>query len=337
MVSIIVPIYNVEPYLRRCVDSLVVQTYKDIEIILVDDGSPDRCPQMCDEFAQKYDIIRVIHKTNGGLSSARLAGFREAKGQYIQFVDSDDYIEPTMIEEMVKAITAHHAELAICGYNTIHGESKVANLLPYKDDVLMGEENIRQQYVLPLFGPDIQGPNIPGFACIRLHSRELLTEDMFQSERVYFLEDHILDLLYADHLHTIAVVNAPLYNYCVNYASLSNCYRKNKWGMQSTLMQWYHEYIRERQITGADARLQSFSRSAIVSSVYNAVNIGNYKKFRAEVNEMFQRADFRQALSSVRLHLSVDTQNLTILLLKLRMTHLLYRIRKSRIQKAQAQ
>lgn len=92
LISVIVPIYNVEKYLARCVDSIVNQTYKNLEIILVDDGSPDRCPQMCDDYAEKDRRIKVVHKNNGGLSDARNAGMAVATGEYISFIDGDDYV-----------------------------------------------------------------------------------------------------------------------------------------------------------------------------------------------------------------------------------------------------
>lgn len=98
MISIIVPVYNVEKYLERCIESIVNQTYKDIEIILVDDGSPDNCPVICDRYAEKDNRIKVIHKQNGGLINARKSGLEIAQGDYIGFVDSDDWIEPEMYE-----------------------------------------------------------------------------------------------------------------------------------------------------------------------------------------------------------------------------------------------
>lgn len=104
LVSVIVPIYKVEDYLDECVKSIVDQTYKNIEIILVDDGSPDHCPQKCDEWAKKDLRIRVVHKQNGGLSSARNAGLDVAKGEYIAFVDSDDFITPDYVEVMYNRI-----------------------------------------------------------------------------------------------------------------------------------------------------------------------------------------------------------------------------------------
>ena len=93
LISVIVPIYNVEKYLRRCVDSILNQTYKNLEVVLVDDGSPDACPAICDEYAQKDKRIKVVHKQNGGVSSARNTGLDFATGDYIAFVDRDDYIE----------------------------------------------------------------------------------------------------------------------------------------------------------------------------------------------------------------------------------------------------
>lgn len=99
-VSILVPIYNVEKYLRRCIESVLSQDFKDYELILVDDGSPDRCPQICDEYAKKDSRIKVVHKQNGGLVSARLAGFKEAIGEYVMHVDSDDYLLPGAVSTL---------------------------------------------------------------------------------------------------------------------------------------------------------------------------------------------------------------------------------------------
>ena len=103
-VSIIVPVYKVEPYLRRCVDSILDQTFTDFELILVDDGSPDNCPAICDEYAEQDDRVKVVHKANGGLSSARNAGMAVANGKYYLFCDSDDYVSPYWCETLHKQI-----------------------------------------------------------------------------------------------------------------------------------------------------------------------------------------------------------------------------------------
>ena len=109
--SIIVPVYNVEPYLRRCIDSILAQTFTDFELILVDDGSPDNCPSICDEYAEKDLRIVVIHKENGGISDARNAGLDIAKGDYIGFVDSDDFIHPQMYEIALKTAVDYEADI----------------------------------------------------------------------------------------------------------------------------------------------------------------------------------------------------------------------------------
>ena len=117
LVSVIVPVYKVEPYLRRCLDSIVGQTYKNLEIILVDDGSPDGCPAICDEYAAKDSRIVVIHKENGGLSDARNAGLEIAKGEYISFIDSDDWVADVYIEALWTALDSQKAELAVGNYH----------------------------------------------------------------------------------------------------------------------------------------------------------------------------------------------------------------------------
>jgi len=125
-VSIIVPIYNVEKYLTQCIESLIGQTYKNIEIVLVDDGSPDNCPKMCDDWAKKDDRIKVLHKQNGGLMAAWRDGSKISTGEYIAFVDSDDFVEPVFIEELYNALTRNGADISIGDYYEYRdGEKKL--------------------------------------------------------------------------------------------------------------------------------------------------------------------------------------------------------------------
>lgn len=116
LISIIVPVYKVEQYLDRCLNTIVNQTYKNLEIILVDDGSPDNCPQMCDEWAKKDNRIKVIHIENDGVANARNQGIAMASGELIGFVDSDDYIEPTMFEHLYDNLIKHNSDISVCGY-----------------------------------------------------------------------------------------------------------------------------------------------------------------------------------------------------------------------------
>ncbi len=116
-ISVIIPIYKVEPYLCRCLDSILSQTYPHLEVILVDDGSPDGCPAICDKYAEKDPRITVIHKANGGLSDARNAGLKIASGEWISFIDSDDWIEPDMYEKLLENAKKYNAQISVGGVN----------------------------------------------------------------------------------------------------------------------------------------------------------------------------------------------------------------------------
>lgn len=124
LISVIVPIYNVEKYLARCVDSIVNQTYKNLEIILVDDGSPDRCPQMCDDYAEKDSRIKVVHKKNGGLSDARNAGMAVATGEYISFIDSDDYVSDDFFECLLDVMNKENSDIAECSVVKLYEDNR---------------------------------------------------------------------------------------------------------------------------------------------------------------------------------------------------------------------
>lgn len=126
-VSIIVPIYNVEKYLDRCMDSLLNQTLKDIEIIMVDDGSPDRCPQLCDEYAKRDNRIKVVHKKNAGLGYARNSGLEIATGQYVAFVDSDDYVDTRMYEVLYNQAVSSQSDAVFCGLRREYDGHKYIN------------------------------------------------------------------------------------------------------------------------------------------------------------------------------------------------------------------
>lgn len=118
-VSVIVPVYKVEPYLRQCLDSLIGQTKQEIEIILIDDGSPDNCGQICEEYAKKDSRIKVFHQENQGLAQTRNNGLEASTADYIMFVDSDDWVAPTFCEQAYQLITEKHADMVIFEYSQI--------------------------------------------------------------------------------------------------------------------------------------------------------------------------------------------------------------------------
>lgn len=139
-ISVIAPVYKVEPYLDKCVSSIVNQTYKNLEIILVDDGSPDNCPAMCDAWAEKDSRIRVIHKTNGGLSDARNAGMAVATGELMAFVDSDDWIAPDMYEYLYQRLAEDNSDIAACGVQMVWEDKTPSRMLTQEGNCVLNQE-----------------------------------------------------------------------------------------------------------------------------------------------------------------------------------------------------
>lgn len=147
LISVIVPVYKVEPHLDKCISSIVNQTYKNLEIILVDDGSPDNCPAMCDAWAEKDSRIRVIHKTNGGLSDARNAGMAVATGELMAFVDSDDWIAPDMYEHLYRRLAEDNSDIAACGVQMIWEDKTPSRALTREGSCVLNQEEAMQAII----------------------------------------------------------------------------------------------------------------------------------------------------------------------------------------------
>ena len=170
LVSIIIPIYKVEPYLRRCLDSIVNQSYTNLEIILVDDGSPDNCPQICNEYAAKDNRIAVIHKENGGLSDARNVGLDICKGEYISFVDSDDWVDEKYIEILLNLAIKENADIIIGEHARTNGE------IPQKEENVCTKTYSSKEALIRLFSKN----NITfTISCGKLYKKELFNSIRF--------------------------------------------------------------------------------------------------------------------------------------------------------------
>lgn len=156
MVSVIIPVYKTEKYLETALNSVINQTYKDVEIILVDDGSPDNCPQLCDEFSERYDCVKVIHKENGGLSSARNAGIEKATGKYLYFLDSDDSIEETTLADMVEIAEKENSDVVLPNiYYKVYEDSDKKELAYHFTEDLF--ENDPRKYAIEILIGKVRG------------------------------------------------------------------------------------------------------------------------------------------------------------------------------------
>lgn len=196
LVSIIVPVYNVECYIKRCVDSLQGQTLQNIEIILVDDGSKDNSGSLCDELAQRDSRIHVIHKQNAGQGLARNDGLNIAKGRYVLFIDSDDFIEPDTCEKLSDRMEQEGADLCSFGYQIETPQGELFYRAQLKEQCYENEA-IRKRFVLHFFGDSADDEEMRGVsACMTMFRRSVIETGKirFRSEREYFSEDTIFNL-----------------------------------------------------------------------------------------------------------------------------------------------
>lgn len=201
LVSVIIPVYKVADTLRESVGSVAGQTHRELEIILVDDGSPDECPAICDELAQADARIKVIHKPNGGLSDARNAGLAAAGGDVIGFVDSDDTVHPAMVETMLGAMRGMDADIVCCCVRKIYSDREVVQDFP-RDRMYS-----RRKAIYEL----INSRELESFAWNKLYKREILCEAPFPVGRVF--EDMLAMPVIFQRANRVAHVNENLYNY----------------------------------------------------------------------------------------------------------------------------
>ena len=211
LISIVLPIYNVEKYIEKCMDSVLNQTYKNIEVILVDDGSPDRCPKICEEYAKKDNRIKVVHKENGGLSDARNAGIKVANGEYITFIDSDDYVDEDYVEFLYNNIEKTNADIAIGAHRVLYDSGKVIEKATHENSVLKPKEVLER--ILYDDGIDLS-------AWGKLYKISLFDDIKFPKGRLF--EDSATTYMLVDKAKKIAVNSESKYNYIIRKDSISN-------------------------------------------------------------------------------------------------------------------
>lgn len=210
LISVIIPVYKVEQYLARCVESIQKQTYENLEILLIDDGSPDNCGQKCDEYAEKDKRIKVIHKENGGLSEARNTGIEVASGKYITFVDSDDFVSHDYIEYMYHMLMQADVKLAICGVKEIWKNTKIVEREYDKTRILTSKEAFENF----LFDKGIE---ISAYA--KLYHKDLWEKYRFPKGKVY--EDTAVIYQLIEEAEKVAYGDKNCYYYVAREGSIS--------------------------------------------------------------------------------------------------------------------
>ena len=253
-VSIVVPVYNTEKYLKQCIESITAQTLREIEIIVVDDGSRAECATLCDELAQTDARIQVIHKINGGLGFARNSGLEAACGEYVGFVDSDDYIQPMMYESLYTAAAKYDADLVVSGMSFVGGNtfSTPGDYIEnhyFDEDTVFEDEGVKQ-LLLGTIGAapkDSEDSRYGVSVCKNIFKRELLFREniRFYSERQMISEDTLFMADYLKCVKKAVGIHGSFYCYRRNDTSLSKSYRSDRFEKVMIFFAELENHLRE--------------------------------------------------------------------------------------------
>lgn len=263
LISIIVPVYNVKEYLEKCVDSILNQTYKNIEIILINDGSTDGSKELCDEIAKKDDRIMVIHKENGGVSETRNIGIDKSKGEYISFVDSDDYITPDFCETLYKALKENNAEISSVKFRMVRengekifeeGEDRY-NTPSIETKIYEGNEIIKESLLMKSF---------KSYVCTKLYKKELLQDNKFKVGTNY--EDLLFNYEVMKQANKLAYINKECYFYLKRRNSITaTCSEKNLNDFIDVVIYKYNDL---------NNRIPEYKVYNIYTLIYSLISIG---------------------------------------------------------------
>lgn len=229
-ISVIIPVYNVEKYLNRCVDSVLNQSYRDFEIILINDGSSDLSGQICDEYAHKDNRIKVVHKKNARVSAARNDGLKLARGKYISFIDSDDWIETEMFRDMVQKAEERDVDFIMCDYNKRSEGYEEGRTHPIRDGYYSKDDIKKELFQCLIMFEHIEfPPTISNWVCI-FKKEFLLKHNLSYDEDIHYCEDSILGSKIMYHANSFYYLKGRYYyNYFNNPSSTTNTYNANKW------------------------------------------------------------------------------------------------------------
>ena len=286
LISVIIPVYKVEKYLDKCIDSVINQTYNNLEIILVDDGSPDNCPKMCDEYAKKDKRIKVIHKENGGVGSARNKGIEKSTGDYITFVDSDDWIEKEFIHEMLDIANKYKVDYVTCGYYRVY-ESKKEIINGNLEEIVIDSK----EYVNKLL--NVQ--NGYGFVHMKLIKKTKISNLRFE-EKLVVGEDALFNIELCKHINKAVILNKSLYNYFFNSNSVVRKYDEKYVDKYLNSMKYMSEYI-EKNYNNIETIINLYNYIVYhvmlicVNYCYHPKNNNKYKSLKKVCNiELFNEA-----------------------------------------------
>lgn len=324
LISVIVPVYNAEKYLNRCIDSIILnQTFKQIEIILVDDGSTDNSPIICDEYCNKCENIKVIHKKNNRVAAARNDGVKIATGKYIALVDSDDWIEPNMLEEMYNKAEEFHTDITMCDFRKVGVESEYTVSQPIREGYYDRKMIESELFPCLIMFENIEfPPTISNWSC--LFRREFLIENnLFYDEDIHYCEDSIFGskaMYNATGFYYMK--NKYFYNYFYNPNSTTSTCNMKKWDSYLIINQRLKEYFKNSKF--------DFSRQIKINMLYFTLNflgeIGKSDLVYGKKKELCKQIFYQKEVVSIFINFKLPSVNyklkIILLIIKYKMSNL---------------
>lgn len=336
-ISIIVPVYNVEKYIDRCVKSLINQTLQDIEIILVDDGSPDSCPRKCDDYANSDSRVQVIHKENDGLSSARNEGLKLIKGQYYMFVDSDDWLDLEACEVCYREVVAADADCLMFSYTKEFEGHSIVNHIFSNDKIIWGNAEIKKNFHRRLFGlcgKELSRPqdgDLIVSACMQLFRTSKFQEIRFVDTQKIGTEDCWYQILVYENCKKFVYLDRPYYHYTrVNEGSLTTKYNPYLFDRWQRMYDYMGNYILEHN-KGEEYKKALENRialSVLGAGINQAHSNDSLIRGSRRIKEMLQSKRYEKALSQLDISAMPLPWKVFFLLAKHKQTFLLFAMLK---------
>ncbi len=301
LISIIVPVYNVSSYIKKCLESLIYQSLKNIEIILVDDGSTDGSGSICDYYAARYGNIKAIHGENGGLGMARNRGLEIARGEYVGFVDSDDFVAENMFEILYQNAEQHNADISYCEWQRFVNEDiQIEKKAKMQLQIWSGKAEIKN-YLLNRIGlpPESKEDNFYGaVVCGGIFRRQIIEKYgiRFVSERVFIAEDIIFDIDIINHCKTIVHCDLILYFYRYNPNSLTTMYRRDRFEKNVIL---YHEMYKRLEMNFS--KIECFNSMSRYLLTFARIGIIQESLFMKENGRAYAIESIKKICKSIEL------------------------------------
>ena len=324
LISVIVPVYNVEKYLRQCLDSLLQQSYRDLEIIMVDDGSQDSSGEICEEYAAKDSRIKVIHKQNEGLGFARNSGLEISTGKYVTFIDSDDVAECDLIEQLMKEVIDKDVDTCIGGFKRITEDGKAVFQESYTRDFFSGDDVYNKLFARMLGSAPDAHDAIRMSVWNVLYSMDIIRKHniRFPSERVFISEDIVWDSEYYRYAQAVSVIGSTAYHYRITPGSLTQKYKPQ---MIDRICVLYNEM--EKRVSADREKIIRLQRMFFVNlrvcigQEKPSVSCNTWSECRKNIVDIFNNSTVRRVIESYPIQAIQFKQRLFLLMVKYRMAN----------------